>query len=362
MAPFDKHPELIVRQEEPLNGGPPLRLLGRYRITPTELFFVRNHASVPEIDLRDYRLRVTGLVPRPLELSLDDLRQKFRPVSLEATLQCAGNRRQELMAVEAIPGEVPWGAEAVSTASWSGVPLKQLLEASGLQPGVRHVAFTGLDEVDKGGEPFGFGGSIPLAKAMSDEVLLAYEMNGRPLPPVHGFPLRAVVPGYIGARSVKWLGGIEARKEPSENHFQQRAYKRFPSSVRPDSADWSQAEMLGEYPVNAVICEPGDGETLGAGQVTVRGYALGLGGRRVEGVELSSDGASTWIAAELSESPQWSWCLWQARLGLQPGRHELVVRARDAAGHTQPADAASIWNFKGYMSNPWQWVRLQAEE
>src|SRR2546425_8901649 len=138
------------------------------------------------------------MVQFPLDLSLDELRATFHEAQVMATLQCAGHRRKELAALRPIPGEIPWSADAMGTAIWRGVPLREVLLAAGMVPGAGHVAFLGLDTRERGDELFGFGGSIPIDKAMSAETLLAYEMNGEPLPLLHGFPLRAIVPGYIG--------------------------------------------------------------------------------------------------------------------------------------------------------------------
>src|SRR2546425_5627634 len=230
-----KDPSMVVRCAEPYNAGPPLETLRMSLLTPVQLFFVRNHGTVPVVDTAAYRLTVTGLVNRDLRLSLPALQQKFAPSTVAATLQCAGNRRRELNAVRSIEGEIPWDAEAVGTATWTGVPLGAVLRAAGVRARGRYVHLLGLDSVAT--DTQGFGGSIPLEKTMRPEGPLAYEMNGSPLLPVHGFPLRVVVPGYIGARSVKWLRSISVAAEPSHNYFQSHAYKLFPSHDSAQTVD-----------------------------------------------------------------------------------------------------------------------------
>jgi sulfite oxidase len=356
--PFDKSPDLLVRQNDPFNGGPSPGLLPRGFVTPNELFFVRNHGSVPEVDPAAYRLRVNGLVKRSLSLTLEEIRQLPR-VTVTATLQCAGNRRQEMMDVAPIPHELPWGTEAISNAEWAGVQLRDLLAAAEPRRRAQYAAFTGLDEAERHGHRFHFGGSIPLAKAVGPEVLLAYEMNGEPLPPVHGAPLRVVVPGYIGARSVKWVSRIHLQETPSDNYFQAKAYRLFPASVDAGTVDWGSGLMLGESPVNSVICIPGDGETLPAGAVTVRGWAMVGGGREVARVDLSVDGGRSWTLASLDSSgDRWTWRQWEATLDLPAGSHEILCRAWDSAAQTQPENPAQVWNFKGYANNAWHRVRV----
>jgi sulfite oxidase len=359
-APTGKHPALIVHSEQPLNGGPPPEVLCRHPITPTDQFFIRNHAAIPEVDPRRYRLRIRGMVTVPGEFSLEELTRRFPFVRLPATMQCAGNRRKEFMAVAPIPGEIPWILEAIGTAVGGGVRLQDVLAAAGVKDEAAHVAFAGLDQVEKEGERFGFGGSIPLAKAMSAEVLLALEMNGAALAPLHGFPLRVIVPGYIGARSVKWVGTITVQGEPSSNYFQALAYKVFPRHVDAQTVDWTSGLMLGELPVNAAICQPGHGVVVTAGDVVVEGYAIS-GGRSIERVDVSANAGQTWVTAQLLDrgSP-WTWRLFRATLTLRPGHHELVVRAWDSAGSTQPEDVRKIWNFKGYVNNAWHRVRVEA--
>jgi sulfite oxidase len=168
-----------------------------------------------------------------------------------------------------------------------------------------------------------------------------------------------LVPGYIGARSVKWLAEISVQAEPSANYFHVHSYKVFPRAVRPDNADWDSVPALGETLVNAVVCEPIEGAVVSPGLVNVRGYAVGSAGRTVERVQVSSDGGMTWQEAQLtSDQGAWAWRFWEVAVDLTPGSRELVARAWDSAGATQPADPASIWNFKGYMNNAWHRVHV----
>lgn len=354
-----KRSEFTVLESNPLNGGPQLDALIETALTPNDLFFVRNHAPAPAIDPAAYRLTVSGLVHRSLTFSLAELRAQFPAQRVTATLQCAGNRRQELLPYGEIPGELLWGEEAISTAVWEGVSLRSVLEAAGLAEGAAYVEFIGLDTIaDKATS---FAGSIPLDKALAGEVLLADRMNGAPLPPDHGYPLRVVVPGYLGARSVKWLGEIIVRATPSENYYQARAYKLFAGSVSPATVKWEEGMMLGEMPVTSVICTPRTSSPLQS-PVTVAGYALTSGGRRIVRVELSADQGRTWIDADLQsgDSP-WAWTLWRVRINLPAGEHELAVRAWDSAANTQPAEIQQVWNFKGYYNNAWHRVRCVVE-
>ncbi len=352
-----KHPDILVRQERPLNAGPTPEQLRRAFLTESSAFFVRNHGDVPMVERDLYRLTLGGLVRKPLKISLDEL-ERLSKVAVTATLQCAGNRREEMMAVKPIPNELGWGNEAVSTAEWKGVPLREILKAVEPLPEAKHVAFAGLDETERHGHVFNFGGSIPLDKALSSEVLLAWEMNGEPLPPAHGAPLRVVVPGYIGARSVKWLSSITLQEQPSDNYFQAVAYRLFPPGVDHTNVDWDSGLMLGPFNVNSLILSPDQGQALAAGPVTVRGFAF-AGEREVARVDVSTDGGRTWTVAEFGpEHSRWAWRFWEARLDLPAGEHEIVCRAWDTAAQTQPEHPAQVWNFKGYMNNSWHRVRV----
>lgn len=362
MERFDKQPAMIVHEGQPFNVESPLGRLRQNFLTPKDLFFSRNHGSIPEVNPDGYRLTVGGLVDSPLELSMEDLRG-FPKKEVTAVMQCAGNRRDGLMRVARIPGETPWGAGAIGNARWVGASLREVLLAAGVGVEARHAAFVGLDEIEGANEEsFNYGGSIPVEKALGAEVLLAYEMNGEPLPLEHGFPLRVVAPGYYGARSVKWLSGITLQEAPSDNYFQAHEYKLFPPNATEETVDYSEGLMLGEMQVNAVICEPPDGSSSEAGPVSVRGYAVAGGGRRVERVDVSSDGGRSWVQVDLLEGADepWAWCFWEANLDLLPGEHRIVVRALDSSAGTQPATAAEVWNFKGYANNSWHGARMVA--
>ena len=364
-----KSAEIIVLSAEPFNAGPPVKDLVENFITDTSLFYVRNHGDVPEIPAKDFRLEIGGLIENKLSLTLADLKKNFKSYTVTAAMQCAGNRRQEMIAVKEIVGETPWLAHAISCAKWRGVRLADVLAAAGVKNGARHVWFDGADDVKKINS--NFGGSIPLEKALSEEVLLVFEMNGKPLAPVHGAPLRAVVPGYIGARSVKWLTKITVQKTPSTNHYQKDAYKIFPPHVDKTNVDWTKGLMLSEGQINSVICQPTENESLKKGANVVRGYAMSGGGRSIERVEISIDGGANWTAAELlepkakaeteSNEKSWAWQLWQCEIDLKTGMREIIVRAFDSSANTQPESIAPLWNFKGYMTNGWHRVNVKVK-
>lgn len=354
MPSFGKPPDTIVHQQEPLNAEPPRAALADAPITPLERFYVRNHGPVPT---QWGSLRVSGLVAHPLELSLADL-QALPRHELTATLQCAGNRREGLIAVRDIPGEAPWGPGATGTARWAGAALADMLAVAGVDPSARYVGLGGADHAEEAVPPQRYDISIPLAKALRPEVLLAWEMNGEALTPVHGAPLRAVVPGYIGARSVKWLERVELLREPSEGYYQATAYRLLPADGVPAPG---VGFPLGEVALNSDILAPGDGARVAAGAVVLRGYAFAGGDRTVARVEVSADGGAHWTAAELLEDQgAWAWRLWRATLELAAGRHELTVRAWDSAGATQPEHAATVWNPKGYANSAWSRITVDA--
>jgi len=348
-ARYGKVGSMIVHQDDPFNAETPPAALAAGDRTPADRFYVRSHGPVPEIAPGAWRLRVEGLVGRPLELSLEELRRLPRR-EVVATLQCAGARRAALMAVRDIEGEAPWGPGAAGTAVWGGVALADVLARAGVSPGAEHVGFAGADTSPEADPPQPFGGSIPLEKALREEVLLAFEMNGEPLPPVHGAPVRALVPGYIGARSVKWLERVEVRAEPWDGYFQAVAYRLLAPDEQPGPG---RGFPLGETALIADILAPADG-AVPAGEVELRGHAFAGGERFVVRVDVSTDGGRRWTAAELlADQGRWAWRRWRATVALAPGEHELAVRAWDSAGATQPEDPATVWNPKGYANTAW---------
>ena len=357
MSPYGKRDDLIVHELEPFNAETGLASLGM-AVTDTDAFYVRGHGTIPETDRESWRLQVGGLVERELSLSLETLREAFRERTVTATLQCAGNRRAGLVAIRDIPGEAPWGPGATGTATWTGVALADVLAlARPLQPAT-DVGFEGADlspEVDTAER---FGGSIPLDKASRPEVLVAWAMNGERLLPVHGAPLRAIVPGYIGARSVKWLERIEVRSEPWMGHFQHVVYRLVPADESPGPG---VGMPLGLVALNSDLLSPRDGETVRAGRVEASGYAFAGGDRYVARVDVSIDGGATWRQAELLEDlGRWAWRQWRISLTLAPGEHEILVRAWDSSAATQPDDEAGLWNPKGYVNNARPRVRVRA--
>lgn len=349
-----KDPRFVMLDAESRNGGMPSAQLAESYLTPTLRCFLRSHAEAAPGEEAGWELRVLGLVRRPLRLSIPELLARYPRREVAATLICAGIRREEFLRLGPLPGELPWGAEPVSTCRWSGVSLADLLAEAGVREGAAHVAFTGADRVERHGHQFGFGGSISLDKARDPDVLLATTMNGEPLAAEHGFPLRAVVPGWVGARSVKWLTEIEVRSVPSDNYFQTQAY-RIQRHVNPEDPRDVRAGMpLAEVPLNSVITTPPRGAAVAAGGLEVRGWAIGPEATAPARVELSTNDGLTW--AEVTVDPaddRWTWRLWRARVELAPGRHRLVVRAWDMEGRTQPATIEETWNVKGYLNNAW---------
>jgi DMSO/TMAO reductase YedYZ molybdopterin-dependent catalytic subunit len=333
------------------NHGLPLETL-RDPITPVGLHYLLIHFDIPQVDAAAWRLELGGRVERPASLSLAEL--QARPARTHAvTLECAGNGRALLS--PAAPASQPWLAEAIGTAEWTGTPLAPLLEEAGLLDGALEVAFTGLDRGIQGGVEHDYARSLPVGEALRDDVLLAYAMNGEPLLPQHGFPLRLVVPGWYGMTHVKWLASIEVVSEPFLGWQQAEAYRFHATEEDPGTP---VTRML----PRALLAPPGIPDFLSrdrflaAGPCTLAGRAWS-GLAPVERVEISTDGGATWADADL-EAPldTFAWRGFRAVWDAAPGEHELCCRATDAAGNTQPAEP--VWNLGGYSNNAWQRVHV----
>jgi DMSO/TMAO reductase YedYZ molybdopterin-dependent catalytic subunit len=330
------------------NHGLPLEAL-RFPITPLGLHYLLIHYDIPVVDADAWRLRVRGT--RELTLSLDDLRTR-ESVELAATMECAGNGRARF---DPRPISQPWLLEAVGTARWRGAPLRPLLEEAGVPDGAVEVVFHGLDRGIEGGVEDAYARSLPVAEALRDEVLLAYEMNGQPLLPQHGFPLRLLVPGWYGMTNVKWLAEIELAHEPLANYQMARAYRLR----RSDDEDGAPVDRM--LP-RSLLAPPGVPEffsrarRLRAGRVTLEGRAWS-GRAPVAAVDVSVDDGATWAPATLRDDlGPWAWRGWSFAWDATPGQHVLVSRTRDEAGNEQPLDAE--WNAGGYANNGVQRVAV----
>jgi DMSO/TMAO reductase YedYZ molybdopterin-dependent catalytic subunit len=331
----------IVRSEQPLNLEMPFETAERF-ITPTELFYVRTHFPIPTIDRDAWWLYVEGEVEKPFAINYEEL-LKLESRMVPVTLECAGNNRNFL---EPKVKGVQWKLGAVGTAEWTGVPLSALLDRALVRPQAREVILEGADGgiLEDPKSPPGelrFARSVPLNKARAD-VLLAYKMNGSDLPPEHGFPLRAIVPGWYAMASVKWLQRIIVTDRPFTGYYQTIDYAYWQKT---DYGRWQRggdiAELtpLTEMQVKAEIARPAEGEIVRANSIVcVRGAAWACDAE-IAKVELSTDSGATWNDAKLlGESKPNTWRLWEFnwKSPSVPGKQTLVARATDSRGQTQP--------------------------
>ena len=346
-ASWGKREDMVVHGTDPYNAEPAPHALANGHLTPIDMFYTRNHGPVPDLDPETWRLRVDGLVATPLELTRKALQEDFEQRTVTATLQCAGNRRADLNLVRRVPGEDLWGPGATSTATWTGAALAEVLRAAGLQGDARHACFSAPDLTGLAHPPQTYGSSVEIHKALSDEVLLAWQMNGQALPAVHGAPGRVVVPGYIGARSVKWLDRVTGSLHPSDSYFQETAYRLLPADGTPGPGI---GMSLGPVALSSAILVPADGTTVPVGRTDVQGYAY-AGDRGIARVDVSLDDGATWIEAALDDQAgPWTWRRWRIPLPLQEGKARISARAWDTAGATQPRSAGEVWNPKGYLN------------
>ena len=334
------------------NHGMPLEAL-RYPVTPVGLHYLLIHYDVPVVEPEAWRLTVRG--ERELVLGLEELRA--RPAAeVTVTMECAGNGRAKL---DPRPVSQPWLEEAVGTAEWTGTPLAPLLEEAGVGPDAVEVAFAGADRGIQGGLEHDYERSLPVAEAMRPEVLLAWGVNDRPLPPQHGYPLRLVVPGWYGMTSVKWLRRIDLVTDPFDGYQQTGTYLLHADEDDPGTP-------VTRIQPRSLLLPPGIPEFESRQRFCAPGPQL-LTGRAWSGlapvatVEVSADDGRTWAAAELDRQPSpWAWAGWRFNWEATPGTWELCSRATDAAGNTQPLTAP--WNTGGYANNAVQRVQVTVRD
>ncbi|CAJ2663493.1 unnamed protein product [Trifolium pratense] len=391
-----RHPSLQINAKEPFNAEPNrLALIASY-VTPSDFFYKRNHGPIPIVeDIDRYSVVISGLLEHSKQLFMKDIR-KLPKYNVTATLQCAGNRRTAMSKTRTVKG-VGWDVSAIGNAVWGGAKLADVLELVGIpkltritQFGGKHVEFVSIDKCkEENGGPY--KASIPLSQAANPEadVLLAYEMNGEPLNRDHGYPLRVIVPGVIGARSVKWLEAINIIAEECQGFFMQKDYKMFPPSVNWDNIDWSTRRPQMDFPVQCVICSLEDVSTVKPGKVSlckdvymtstinscisvkISGYAASGGGRGIERVDVSVDGGKTWMEASRSQkkgihyiaddanSDKWAWVLFEITADILHST-EIIAKAVDSAANVQPEKVEEIWNLRGILNTSWHRVKVQA--
>ncbi|XP_011256952.2 probable sulfite oxidase, mitochondrial isoform X2 [Camponotus floridanus] len=365
-----RHKALIINGHKPFCAEPPSSMLVESFITPVDLFYVRNHLPVPEIDLKDYTLElaIEGEIKKTLDF---EAIKKYDKHTITAAVMCGGNRRSEMSKVKKLKG-INWNVGAVGNATWSGARLCDVLRDLGInEDAFNHIQFEGYD-LDPSGAPY--GASIPIAKAMDPraDVILAYEMNGKSLSRDHGFPIRVIVPGVVGARNVKWLNKICVSKQESQSQWQQGDYKGFSPSTNWDNVDFSKSPAIQEMPVISAICDPQDSDVVEIknGKIQVKGYAWSGGGRKIIRVDVTNDKGKTWYTADLVEDLQakqgryWSWSLWRVELPVEKNINEIEIWAKavDSAYNVQPESFANIYNIRGLLCNAYQKVKIQLKQ
>jgi DMSO/TMAO reductase YedYZ molybdopterin-dependent catalytic subunit len=323
----------IVRSEQPLNLEMPFETAESF-ITPTESFYVRTHFPIPTIDRNAWWLHVEGEVEKPLAINYEQLLE-LESITIPVTLECAGNNRNFL---EPKVKGVQWGLGAVGTAEWTGTPLSVLLNRAVVKSNAGEVVLEGSDHgiLDDPKSPPGeltFSRSVPLEKARRD-VLLAYKMNGKDLSPEHGFPVRAIVPGWYAMASIKWLQRIIVTAQPFTGYYQTIDYAYWKRR-----GDIAELAPLTAMQIKAQIARPAQGDTVPPNSIVrVHGAAWASDGE-ITKVELSTDGGTTWSEAKLvGGSKPNAWRLWEVdwRTPPRPGQADLIARATDSQGRTQP--------------------------
>jgi DMSO/TMAO reductase YedYZ molybdopterin-dependent catalytic subunit len=332
------------------NHGLPLEAL-RYDVTPPGLHYTLTHYDIPDLPPAEWRLRIGGAVQRPMALDLETLRS-LPSRTVRVTMECAGNGRARL---SPRPISQPWLVEAIGTADWTGVPLAALLDDAGVADDAVDVVFTGADHGIERGIEQDYQRALSVTEAYDNELLVAYEMNGQPLPPQHGFPVRLIVPGWYGMAHVKWLGAIEVIRSAFEGFQNATAYRL---RTQPGEA----GSPVTRIEPRALIVPPGFPDFMSRARFVHPG-TVALVGRAwsgwgpVEGVDVSTDGAATWSPAAVEAPPnRWSWSRFTFTWLAEPGDHELLARALDDSGRAQPIQAD--WNRGGFANNSAQRLKV----
>ncbi|KIK63199.1 hypothetical protein GYMLUDRAFT_41525 [Collybiopsis luxurians FD-317 M1] len=338
--------QLFVQAQQPFNAEPSVASLVEFAYTPEELVYCRNHGPIREFAEEEYTISIKGAVEREISVSIPQLKSAFPKVRVVAALQCAGNRRNEMGAIKPVHG-VGWNGGVIANCIWGGVRLRDILIHAGVRAdSTLHVCFASFATLCQDDEYY--GASIPLEKALrlDDDVLLAFEMNDEPLSAEHGGPVRVVVPGFLGARWVKWLDTLIISSEESPNFYQQRDYKILPPEIETkDQARsvWSKFPSMTSLPLNSAI---GSAFKIAPSKLRVKGYAISGGCGNVVAIEVSADNGATWYPSRITyQEGKWSWTLWEAEIPISGSSGEVCARAKDKAGNFQPM--AGSWNMRG---------------
>ena len=344
---------LVVHRETPLNCETSIPALIGGVVMPNARFYVRNHFPTPTLQPDTWHLEVHGLVERPLHLSLRDL-QNMSSQTLVATLECAGNGRSTFS--PPVDGE-QWRLGAVSTAEWTGVPLVEVLDRALPQPDARAIVLRGADSGSvQGSEPIHFERGLSLDETRGSDAVLAYAMNGEPLPLQHGYPLRVIVPGWYAVTSVKWLTDVEVTDSPFEGYFQRQRY--IYEWIEDDGTTVVEPVRLQQ--ARSIITMPSSDADVTVGDMTFRGLAWS-GAAPIATVEVSI-GDGPWQPARLvGDRRRYCWQWWELPTRLEsPGETTVRARATDRAGRTQPEQPR--WNRLGYGNNAIQRLTIQVRE
>lgn len=351
-----KDAALRVHSERPLTGSAPAEFMS-YDVTPTNRLFIRNNLLTPVIDANKHVLRIRGLVNKTVEIGLDDLK-KLPMFTTQAMLECAGAGRT---AFNPVPRGTPWlPTGGMGCPRWTGVRLRDVLALAGLQGNARHVAFGGADFGAVATAPPVIR-SVPIAKAMQEHTMIAIAVNGAPLPAVHGFPMRVVVPGWVGSASIKWLNSIELLAEPFKGTYMDDSYRMPRTPVPVGSKMPEDAVSTEDWPVKSMITSPAPNMKFKPGEpIVFYGYAW-AGERAIRGVEVSFDGGKSWREAQLKPAgDKYAWRGFAAAARLDaPGKLTCMARATDSDGNRQPT--ATPWNPLGYFWNGIHGVTVSIE-